>query len=935
MSNHRTSLRRSVRRVLAVSIIALVGVGSAVATVSTASAAPGAPAITSPVTSLDTVGPDVTISGTLAVPSGYDSVRVQWSAQGSVVEECFQGLAPGETTFTCTSAVPAPGVYMVVAQHSDVAEPGPGDWSADSNAVTVRVGSTDTVTITNFTSFSNEWSTQSPTIAGTGPAFGAVAVEVVFNLFDGDGEQRVPYCTDTVIPATGEWSCSGTSPGWGYTYFVAYGTTVVGLETVPGSYDDEIGGDMLPPPPAATYVLGPASFQVTLDGLPTWNVFADIISVDVAEGDSYQYGMTDEYCPLFSMEPEPGGQTETCFYGDLAPGIWNVYAMQEWEFFTGFYRDDYIMIPEQPGPLSAVVNPDRSVRFSGTGQPGYTVIVRDAGENQVCAGVVQTGGAWQCTATPPAGTAAYRAIQRATGFVATPPDNFGVVSSIAGFSTYTAARSVTVPAAPIVAPPAPELVVPTPLPWVLEGYDGEPLTPGQRLSLTATGLPVGTGVVVEIRSTPQVLGSTVVGDTGAFALDVVVPTDLEPGDHTLVAIATPPGGVESPVSIPVSVVAAPVIDPVKETVESIAPEKSEPAAAPGDGGAGGGSGDRSDPAAPSAISDSIPTIDRIFRTPLLAITAGGIALAILLLVAFPAELLNSTLASNTRRLGRWYAAIEGSVDRATEWFAAVTRTRALAAAILVVLTALIFGFVDPDYGFDPVSLRMTVSLAIGLFVVTYGASWISGAIIERVWDIPTRVGLQPAALVFAVLGVIVARLLEFSPGFLIGLVIGLDLLTRVGAPHRVRATLTNIGVMVGLALLAWVGFSIATALSTGEPSVLGLLLSDALVATTAEGLTAAVAALMPLGFLQGHEIYRRSKLLWAAVFTAVAALFALIVLPTASGEEGEVADVGFWMLIMVIFAAVTLTLWAVLQFTGRGDADDDESAEQPVGAARS
>jgi hypothetical protein len=61
------------------------------------------------------------------------------------------------------------------------------------------------------------------------------------------------------------------------------------------------------------------------------------------------------------------------------------------------------------------------------------------------------------------------------------------------------------------------------------------------------------------------------------------------------------------------------------------------------------------------------------------IASGGLALAILLLIAFPAELLNSTLASNTRRMGRWYAAVENGVDRATEWFASVTRTRALAA----------------------------------------------------------------------------------------------------------------------------------------------------------------------------------------------------------------------------------------------------------------
>jgi len=150
----------------------------------------------------------------------------------------------------------------------------------------------------------------------------------------------------------------------------------------------------------------------------------------------------------------------------------------------------------------------------------------------------------------------------------------------------------------------------------------------------------------------------------------------------------------------------------------------------------------------------------------------------------------------------------------------------------------------------------------------------------------------------------------------------------------VRAILTNIGVIVGLAVVSWVGFSIMTAVMTGEPTMVGLLISDALVAITAEGLTAALAALLPLGFLDGHEVFRRSKLLWAGSFAFVATVFSLIVLPTAAGETGEVADVGFWMLVMVIFATVTLTLWALLHFTGRGDSEDEldavESSEAPI-----
>ncbi len=750
-------------------------------------------------------------------------------------------------------------------------------------------------------------------------------------------------CTAVADLGTGTWSCddemaAGTqlftavASSLGFAddpnavgSFIGYSN---GLSDASPSVSATIPAAVTPSAPTMAYGFGPASIRADAVGLPDAAVGIELYSITEPDGPGggYQYGLPVRSCGFIPGEGNEGSIVTSpsvisdCLFDGLAPGIWNVYSSQRYYFEQSDYVDDYIRIPSAP-TLTASRNDAEQIVASGQGTPGFRVLVRQLGGSGACDAVVGTNGAWSCVVPGIAGDALLRAQQQSQGFVAD-PNGESPFSSFDGYSAFTPTAFVAA------VPPAQPVVSPQPLPWVLEGYNGEPLFPGQTLALSAQGLPVGTEIVIEIRSTPQVLGSSIADDLGRFALDVTVPLDLEPGDHTLVGLATPPGGVVSPIEIPVVVVAAPVDDAGSEQPAPVAE------------GSSGGSGDRdvaidrADPAAPSAISDSIPTIDRIFRTPLIAVTASGLALAILLLVALPAELLNSTVASNSRRLGRWYAAIDERIQRATEWFAAITRTRALAAALLVVATAVIFGFVDPDYGFDPVSLRMTVSLAIGLFVVTYVSAWISGAIIQRVWSIPTRVGLQPAALLFAVVGVIIARLLEFSPGFLIGLVIGLDLLTRVDATFRVRATLTSLGVTVGLALLGWVGFSILSAVSTGEPTVAELLLSDALVATAAEGMTAALASLLPLGFLQGHEIFRRSKGLWAGTFLVVATLFALIVLPTASETEGEVADVGFWMLVMVIFAVVTLTLWAVLQFTGRGDDDADEVVEQPAAAAR-
>ena len=121
-------LRRSrpaplLRRFAAAGAALLLALGAFSLAALPAQAAPQVPTITFPAVSLDTVSATTTISGTLPLESGYDYVRVQWRSQSTIVEECFAMLAPGDTTFSCDTTTPAPGIYSVVAQHSDAAEP--------------------------------------------------------------------------------------------------------------------------------------------------------------------------------------------------------------------------------------------------------------------------------------------------------------------------------------------------------------------------------------------------------------------------------------------------------------------------------------------------------------------------------------------------------------------------------------------------------------------------------------------------------------------------------------------------------------------------------------------------------------------------------------------------------------------------------------------
>ncbi len=945
MSDRRRSFpRRARRRAFAVAATAALAVGGLAVAIAPAHAAPQTPTITFPVESLDTTEATTTISGTLPAEAGYDTVRVLWRLAGTVFHECYTYLAPGDTVFSCTSTTPPPGVYSVVAQHSDAAEPLEGDWGPDSNAVTVRVGSTQAVDIDiapgTPDAFSHEWVTRTPTISGIGPHLGEVRVTVGYGVGEGGPDTVVDYCT-AIVDTSGLWSCTG-SP------VPAYGPVVFAADARPigegGDSFDEIGGTIIGESITQQISVVPAGFTAQLIGESDGYVFGELYQVEVIEGEPYQYNEPVDQCPPDLGEGTVFSPTASCTWTGLEPGIWNVYSTQYLAGYSAPWQDDYILIPSSPTGLSATVT-DQTVRFSGQGTAGFRVEVRTTAGDGGCSATVASNGRWSCTAEVEPGTSSFRAVQRSVGFVAEPgfgegegggfeggsasaaarlestPAGVPSIRSFQGLSARTAPISVTVAAPP--AAPAPAAVPRTPLEWQLGGVPLGPLTPGLSFELNGTGLPVGATVDVEIQSTPRALGSAIVDDAGAFTLPVTIPLDMEPGDHSLVATLTTLDGEPSVVSVPVIVEPAAAPAPVDgEVTEEEAVDEESP-----EGASGGIAGSRSDPGAPSAITSTLPTMLEAFANGTAVLLSGGIALALLVLVAFPAELLNSSLASNTGRFGRGFARIADVTDRVTQAVASATRTTAIPALILVLISSVIFGFVDPQYGFDPVSMRMTLSLALGLFLVSWVAVSLTRSVLRRVWGLESATGLMPVALIFAVLGVVLARIVDFSPGFLLGLVIGVEAAARWTGIDRARAALTQTGVVVGLALLAWVGYSGLTALWGSEPTgFTELLVLDALVATTAEGLTAAAAGLLPLGFLLGHDLFRWSKAAWAGVFVGVTLLFSLVVLPTVD-ISGTPAQVGFWVLVMVIFAAVAFALWGVLQWLERREsrrvADDE------------
>lgn len=557
---------------------------------------------------------------------------------------------------------------------------------------------------------------------------------------------------------------------------------------------------------------------------------------------------------------------------------------------------------------------------SGTAEPFATVALYRDGALAACLGgtsVADSAGSWSCATT------AILTVGSTYGFSAVQTDRAGNPSSEGVPSPQ---RYVTIVAPPVIPPTVipPTVIPPTPPPaepWTFDfGLDGDEFEPGDRTRVTGSGLPPGANVDIEFHSDPVLLATTVAGPDGAFAVVVTIPEDADEGEHRFVVVVTP---TDAPPSTHQQAVA--VRAPAAPAAQSEVENEAAGASGPGDGGSP--SVDRSDPAAPSSLTTSLQTVADVLRNPLVLGGAAVAGFALLLLVAFPAELLNSTISEQYSRFSRRIPQAP-RLDRFTDWL----ETSPLFGAIAVtVVAAVIFGFADPGFGFDVTSLRLVLACAIALFIVGYLASWISGRLIDRRWRLGSAMELKPLGLVLAVIGVVLSRILEFSPGFLIGLLLGIGLVGRTTAAQQAKATLVQAAVVFALALFGWLGYSLLTA-TTAPDSFATALAFDTLVAVTTEGLTALFIGLLPFRFLDGAALFAHSKVVWAASYAVVAATFVLIVVPSAWGEPN--GSLWLWVAVVGGFALVAIAVYLYFRFIAKPIDDDEDAAEPAIESAR-
>jgi hypothetical protein len=525
-----------------------------------------------------------------------------------------------------------------------------------------------------------------------------------------------------------------------------------------------------------------------------------------------------------------------------------------------------------------VIHPDTSVSIGGSKAADSTVTVTHR----------PPGGGWQgvsCGGTGPGST---------QWSCSLPPQQLGNhavrVTETLGADTSTASGGfVVVPAAvsgpnPAPKPPAPSPDPPSPTP-----------TPTPTATATPTPTPTPTPTSTSGPKPPKPPAPT---PTPHADPDVPeeVPEDL--GD--LPTHALPPSSHGTAVG----------------TGTAIAPDPAPPL------------DDRDDPATPSVLAGALPTVEEILEHPEHVAEAVGIGSLILLLVALPAHFLNDTLEANTRIWQPWLARFTPAAGRLRRIRARLPHHPLISAPIIVILASVFFGLADPEFGVDVTSLRMTLSLAIGLLLVMALPAFITGQIMDR-RGVHAHLAAQPGALLLAVVGVFASRIFGFNPGLLIGLVIGLELASQVSRAERTRAIVTRMSITFGIAVLAFFTHSFLEWLyGHDHHDFWSALLTETMVATSHEGLTGLMVALLPVTFLEGRTLFDGSKRVWAALAIPVAIAFALFVLPTAVSHGESEAPLWLWVIVLVAFTTFVAAVWLLFRILNKREMSRAETRQE-------
>lgn len=287
-----------------------------------------------------------------------------------------------------------------------------------------------------------------------------------------------------------------------------------------------------------------------------------------------------------------------------------------------------------------------------------------------------------------------------------------------------------------------------------------------------------------------------------------------------------------------------------------------------------------------------------FELLLAALTSAGLVL----IIAFPSELVNKTVEAHYDHLAMRFEPLRRRLRGLRRRGG---RPTVAGCTVFLLVCSVIYAEVDPTFRLGVGSLPTLLGLFVGLSVVTWAYETPTAIAVARAGG-RTNLRLYKWALPLAFVCVVVTRIFAVRPPYLAGLIIGFE---PVGDDHddaEARGLLAGAVLVLAIGLVAWFLWDVVPP-SAGRGDGWGRFVSTAISATVIGAVETVVFAFVPLRYLDGRVVWGWSRAAWCAIYGL--ALFMLVEV-IRTPDSGYLEDVP-WVHVAVVFGISGLFSLAV------------------------
>ncbi len=332
----------------------------------------------------------------------------------------------------------------------------------------------------------------------------------------------------------------------------------------------------------------------------------------------------------------------------------------------------------------------------------------------------------------------------------------------------------------------------------------------------------------------------------------------------------------------------------------------------------------------SLVLRRVPWLDNVLRSPnevpwdpLSLLRSALLAAGVLLLVAFPAQIFNSTLQAHYEEVAGWFRFL-GFVRRLVPGWRPPNGqegpprppSRYLLAGVFL-LGGLLGASLDPHFALDAATFEAVIAILIAGAITTSLHIAVRAIALRRLTGLRGYARVYWLGVVVAIVCVAVSKLTDAQPGYLYGVLLGFTL-GRAAAPLKRHHEGALVGLGSGVVLVVsvgiWLAWAPVKALAVGTGIFPVVVLSTAMAGVFLAGMTSLLFDLLPLRWLDGEKLLDWRRYLWV-VLTAIATfLYVHVVLNNAAGTPQPGRNLAVTLVLFAAFGGLSTAFWAYFRY---------------------